>query len=92
MEQGLKLLPKIGPRCGCHGNSTLAYLRMIPFSPRAEWIEVPESQRPGVENTAQVDSLRKEEQHLAFLQPWLIWKICKLTYNLIKMTWSHQFF
>ena len=32
---------------------------------------------------------RKEEQHLALLQLWLIWKICKLTCNLIKMTWSH---
>lgn len=31
---------------------------------------------------------RKEEQHLAFLQQRLIWKICKLTCNLIKMTWS----
>lgn len=35
---------------------------------------------------------RKQEQHLALLQLQLIWKICKLTCNLIKMTWSHQFF
>ena len=32
---------------------------------------------------------RKEEQHLALLRLWLIWKICKLTCNLIKMTRSH---
>lgn len=35
---------------------------------------------------------RREEQHLALLQLQLIWKICKLTCNLIKMTRSHQFF